>query len=153
MTLKSKMFSGDQKLEAAAVSNPAHILRGAIGPHVGKIQRALIEIDDLKIAKDERVRQFFGASTETATLSFKKKRKIINKSYQNEVDPIVGIMTMAELDREMVKIEGQHNEIMILCAIASTLGYSTHQPLLITNDQQLRAVVGTLQSQIKSKGQ
>ena len=53
MPLKSKLLSGDPKLEAAAVSNPAHILRGATGPHVAKIQRALLEIDGLEILKDE----------------------------------------------------------------------------------------------------
>ena len=38
-------------------------------------------------------------------LAFKKKRDIINRSYQQQADDIVGIMTMAELDREMRAIE------------------------------------------------
>jgi hypothetical protein len=40
MALQSKLFRGDQKLEDAAVSDPAHIFQGASGPHVGKIQQA-----------------------------------------------------------------------------------------------------------------
>ena len=35
------LFAGDPKLEAAAVSDPAHIKKGAIGDHVRKIQVAL----------------------------------------------------------------------------------------------------------------
>ena len=38
MGLKSDLFHGDQKLESAAVSNPAHIQKGAAGAHVGKIK-------------------------------------------------------------------------------------------------------------------
>ena len=46
MGLQSKLFRGDPKLEAAAVSNPAHIVPGAIGDHVRKIQKALITCDE-----------------------------------------------------------------------------------------------------------
>jgi hypothetical protein len=38
MALQSKLFRGDAKLEAALVSDSAHIVQGAIGSHVGKIQ-------------------------------------------------------------------------------------------------------------------
>jgi hypothetical protein len=43
--LRSQLFRGDPKLEAAAVSDPAHVLPGAAGSHVGKIQLALILLD------------------------------------------------------------------------------------------------------------
>jgi hypothetical protein len=53
MALQSKLFRGDPKLEAAAKSNPAHILPGASGPHVGKIQTALTQLDGAVISSNE----------------------------------------------------------------------------------------------------
>ena len=53
MALQSRLFAGDSKLEAAAVSDPAHIVPGASGPHVGKIQKALMRLDNLTIAAEE----------------------------------------------------------------------------------------------------
>lgn len=150
MPLKSRLFAGDPKLEAAAVSHTAHIQRGAVGPHVRKIQRALLEIDGPEISGDERTRQLFGASTENAVLSFKKRRSIINQTYQNTADPIVGIMTMNELDREMLRVESSAEEISIWCSLASVLGYTPAQPFLITDDRPLRDTVRTMQQQIKS---
>ena len=38
MALQSQLLRGDAKLDATAVSDPAHILQGARGPHVAKIQ-------------------------------------------------------------------------------------------------------------------
>jgi hypothetical protein len=38
-------------------------------------------------------------------LAFKRRRKIINFSYQTQEDNIVGKMTIAALDREMEKLE------------------------------------------------
>lgn len=105
MALQSKLFSGDQKLEAAGQSNPAHIVQGAVGDHVGKIQWALILLDGDAIDEAELAAQRYGKSTAAAVLAFKKKRDIINRSYQQQADDIVGIMTMAELDREMRAIE------------------------------------------------
>jgi hypothetical protein len=104
MGLQSSLFRGDPRLEAAAVSNPAHILRGASGPHVQKIQTALILLDRATISDDELFRAFFGDSTANAVLSYKQKRNIINRTYQTRADNIVGKMTMASLDSEMKKI-------------------------------------------------
>jgi hypothetical protein len=101
MSLQSKLFRGDPKLEAAAVSNPAHIVPGAVGPHVAKIQQALIQLDGATIAGNELAASSYGPSTADAVLSYKKKRDIINRSYQSQADNIVGVMTMAALDREM----------------------------------------------------
>ena len=53
MGLQSKLFRGDPKLEAAAVSDPAHIMLGASGEHVHKIQTALILLDGAAISADE----------------------------------------------------------------------------------------------------
>src|SRR5215813_10034828 len=103
MGLRSRMFAGDARLEAAAVSNPAHIVTDAVGEHVSKIQRALILLDDATISTDELRFGRYGRSTAQAVLAYKTKRRIINFSYESQADDIVGIMTMAALDAEMVK--------------------------------------------------
>jgi hypothetical protein len=105
MGLQSKLFRGDPKLEAAAVANAGHIVSGAVGDHVAKIQRALLLLDDAAIDPGELEGRRYGASTATAVLSYKTKRKIINRSYQTTADNIVGIMTMASLDKEMLENE------------------------------------------------
>jgi peptidoglycan hydrolase-like protein with peptidoglycan-binding domain len=74
MPLQSQLFRGDPKLEAAAVSDPAHILLGASGPHVSKIQQALIQLDGAVIAQDSA----YGPATATAVATFKRKRQILN---------------------------------------------------------------------------
>jgi peptidoglycan hydrolase-like protein with peptidoglycan-binding domain len=101
MALQSKLFAGDPKLEAAAVSDPAHIFQGARGEFVRKIQLALIWLDGADIAADG----IFGPKTAAAVLAFKQKRDIVNRSYQSQADNIVGKMTMAALDQEIVEFE------------------------------------------------
>ena len=105
MLLQSKLFRGDPKLEACLLHDRAHVLRGAVGNHVGKIQAALFTIDGLVIEPSELVAKRFGISTEAAVLAFKKKRHIINHTYQTTEDNIVGRMTIAALDREMLSRE------------------------------------------------
>jgi len=105
MGLKSYLFAGNQALEQCAVRDAAHILRGAKGVHVGKIQTALVALDDAPIDPAEWRGRMYGASTERAVLSFKQKRKIINRSYQSKEDAIVGKMTIAALDEEMLAVE------------------------------------------------
>jgi hypothetical protein len=106
MALRSSLFRGDPKLEAAAVSASAHIVPGSFGGHVGKIQQALIELDGAEIAPNELAATSYGPSTAGAVLFYKTKRNIINRSYQTQADNIVGIMTMAALDTEMAVNEG-----------------------------------------------
>lgn len=101
MALQSRLFSGDSKLEAAAESDKAHIAQGAVGEHVRKIQFALNKLDGTILAIDGR----YGPATASAILAYKRKRSIINRAYQTSPDSIVGIMTMADLDREMVERE------------------------------------------------
>jgi hypothetical protein len=98
MALQSQLFQGDSKLEAAAVSDPAHIVPGARGDHVRKIQLALIQLDGASIFPDG----VYGPTTAAAVLAYKQKRNIINRSYQTTADNIVGKMTMAALDKEML---------------------------------------------------
>jgi hypothetical protein len=101
MGLESQFFRGDPKLQAAAVSDPAHIVLGASGEHVRKIQLALIQLDGAAIDPDGK----YGPMTGNAVLAYKQKRKIINRSYQTQADNIVGRMTMASLDQEMLAKE------------------------------------------------
>src|SRR5947208_3004448 len=101
MALQSKLFRGDAKLEAALVSDSAHIVQGAIGSHVGKIQQALNELDGAGLNPDEN----YGPATASAVLAYKQKRNIINRSYETRADNIVGKMTMAALDAEMLEKE------------------------------------------------
>ncbi|PRH88751.1 hypothetical protein C5L14_05890 [Labrys okinawensis] len=101
MALQSKLFRGDPKLEAAAQLDAAHIMPGSRGPHVGKIQQALTELDGATLARDE----IYGPATAAAVLSYKQKRNIINRAYQTQADNIVGKMTIASLDSEMLARE------------------------------------------------
>ena len=99
MALQSKLFRGDTKLEAAAVSHQSHIVPGARGPHVGKIQLALNQLDDAKLTPDLA----YGPKTAAAVRAFKQKRKILN--FQGRIDDIVGIKTTAALDAGMLASE------------------------------------------------
>ncbi len=102
MALQSQFFRGDPKLEAAAVVDSAHILPGASGTHVKKIQSALFVLDGAQIDPREFEQSRYGTSTAQAVLRYKQRRKIINRSYQSQADNIVGRMTMASLDKEML---------------------------------------------------
>jgi peptidoglycan hydrolase-like protein with peptidoglycan-binding domain len=101
MGLQSQLFRGDPKLEAAAVSDPAHIVPGARGPHVAKIQQALNALDDAGLDVDGA----YGPATAAEVLAYKQQRDIVNRSYQTQADNIVGRMTMAALDKEMLQWE------------------------------------------------
>jgi peptidoglycan hydrolase-like protein with peptidoglycan-binding domain len=115
MALKSRLFRGEPKLEAAAVSHAAHITQGASGEHVLKIQLAVARLDGVPITQDS----IYGRETAAAVLAYKQKRNIINRSYQTKADDIVGIMTMAALDQEMSQLEqGQSFVRVIQCDIA-----------------------------------
>lgn len=102
MTLTSRLFKRNAALQACAVKHPAHVTIGAVGEHVAKIQFALFAIDRLTIDRTELVAQRYGKSTAAAVLAYKKRRGIINRSYQQVADNIVGKMTIASLDQDML---------------------------------------------------
>jgi len=102
MSLQSRIFQGDARLKAAAVSDPAHITPGAVGDHVVKIQIALMLLDGTWVADHEMRAGIYGRTTAAAVLAYKTKRGIINRSYQSQADDIVGKMTIAAMDRELV---------------------------------------------------
>ncbi|BCW89717.1 hypothetical protein sos41_28830 [Alphaproteobacteria bacterium SO-S41] len=105
MALKSRLFAGNKALEAAAKDNAAHIVPGATGEHVSKIQGALQALDNARIVTAELARRNYGPSTAAAVLAYKTKRNIINRSYQQSADNVTGIMTLARMDEELAAVE------------------------------------------------
>lgn len=105
--LRSRLFSSNQRLQACAVSDPAHVVDGDTGEHVRLIQAALVGVDGADIASGERDGARYGASTAAAVLAYKTRRKIINHSYQSTANSIVGKMTIAQLDAEAADLESQ----------------------------------------------
>jgi hypothetical protein len=111
MALKSNLLSGDERLEACAVRDSAHILPGSVGTHVARIQIALAILDGASIDSKEAKSHTYGRSTTAAVLAYKKRRNIINWSYQTQADNIVGKMTIAALDAEMCVKENSYSRL------------------------------------------
>jgi peptidoglycan hydrolase-like protein with peptidoglycan-binding domain len=107
MPLRSKLFRGDMKCEACLNQDPAHITPGSRGDHVSKIHTALFAIDAYSVDARELRDGLYGPSTARSVLAYKQKRNIINRAYQTKADDIVGKMTIASLDAEMVRVESQ----------------------------------------------
>jgi hypothetical protein len=100
--LVSFLFRDNKRLQATLLSDAAHVTPGSRGEFVHKIQIALEDLDGVVIAPTEVAASFYGPSTAAAVLAFKRKRAIINRAYQTSADNIVGKMTIANLDEEMV---------------------------------------------------
>jgi hypothetical protein len=109
MPLNSLLFQGEHRLEKCLVQDAAHVVPGDVGPHVLLIQDALRAIDGADIDPREIGARRYGPSTANAVLAYKKKRKIINRAYQNTEDNIVGKMTIKSLDDELKEIQGRGN--------------------------------------------
>ena len=105
MALRSKRFQNDPRLEACLVQNSSHVMLGAVGNYVSKIQQALQLLDGSIIAPAEIAAQRYGPSTAAAVKAFKRKHEIIDWSRQDKADDIVGKMTIAFLDKEMEEEE------------------------------------------------
>lgn len=105
MPLRSRLFGGDALLERCAHEDAAHVTPGARGAHVGKIQTALFAIDGLNVARTELEPSHYGPSTAAAVLAYKRRRSIVNRAYQTQADDIVGRMTIAALDADMLLVE------------------------------------------------
>jgi hypothetical protein len=142
MPLQSQLFSGDAALEACLVSDPAHVTVGAAGGHVSKIQAALRLIDNARIESTELSTARYGASTGAAVLAFKRRRAIINRSYQTQADNIVGKMTIAELDREIARKENGDDDDNVGRIHCRSFPFPTEPPALPT----VRSVAGTANS-------
>jgi hypothetical protein len=105
MALKSFAFAGDRRLEACLVDHAAHVVEGAVGHHVRKIQAVIEAVDGAVIADAEWDAMRYGPSTAAAVLAYKQARDIVNRSYQTKADNIVGKMTIDALDREIRDLE------------------------------------------------
>lgn len=49
----------------------------------------------------------YGKSTAACVLKYKQARGIVNRRYQNTADNIVGIGTMAALDKDLVRLQNK----------------------------------------------
>jgi peptidoglycan hydrolase-like protein with peptidoglycan-binding domain len=107
MALRSLLFSGNARLNSCLVHDSAHVVVGDQGDHVILIQDALRAIDALDVADGDVEARLYGSTTAAAVLAYKKKRKIVNQSYQSKEDSIVGKMTIKALDDDLVLIQGK----------------------------------------------
>ena len=107
MGLKSELFKGDPRLEKTLVSDPHHVVFGDRGEFVSKIQYAVLTLQGGRIGAGELDGRLYGRDTANAVLEYKRRRKIINFSYQKHADNIVGKMTIRRLDAEMFAFEQQ----------------------------------------------
>jgi len=137
MPLSSQLFQGDPALEAAANIDSAHILPGARGPHVEKIQTAVNILDDAGLSVDGA----YGPATANAVLRYKTKRNILNRSYQTSADDIVGIMTMARLDEEMRAHETKPTARIELIPISPRANFDKAYPRLDFKLSERKALV------------
>jgi hypothetical protein len=96
-------FKGDEKLEACLHNDRDHLTIGSSGDHVSKIQRAVMLLENTSINKSEINAKIYGKSTAAVVFQFKRKRHIINWSYQRKEDDIVGKMTIKAMDDELVR--------------------------------------------------
>jgi len=135
VSLVSKWFRENERLQRCLVSDPAHVQKGDSGDHVGLIQGSLQILNHAQIANDELEKQLYGVSTAKAVLDYKKKRQIINYSYQTQADNIVGKMTIRALDTEMAAHERGTSRLLF------ALGVKIPQPRIsiITQNHPLPA--------------
>jgi hypothetical protein len=103
--LASRLLSANKRLQQCASSNPSHVVEGDKGPHVKLIQLAMLILGDKDINDGEVSGQLYGKTTAAAVLAYKQKRKIINRAYQTQADPIVGVMTIQAIDTELLARE------------------------------------------------
>lgn len=116
MSLKSELFKDNHRLQDCLIKDSAHIMLGAQGEHVGKIQQALIIMDKSLNIDDEFKQQYYGHKTAQAVQNYKENHNppIINRSYQSQADNIVGKMTIQALDDDLLKLEKDNGEDNII---------------------------------------
>ncbi len=105
MPLVSHLFKDNQRLQRCLVDNSAHVTTGSQGVHVALIQYAVLRLEGGAIEGREISGKYYGPTTAAAVLAYKTHRRIINTAYQTSPDNIVGHMTIAALDAEMVLAE------------------------------------------------
>jgi hypothetical protein len=103
--LISDLFRGDPRLEKTLSSDQDHVVPGATGEFVSKIQYAVLTLQGGRIGAAELQARRYGPETAKAVLAYKTRRKIINTAYQQTPDNIVGKLTIRSLDSEMRAFE------------------------------------------------
>ena len=103
--LRSDLFRGDPRLERCLFHDSAHVLKGHRGDFVSKIQYAVLVLAGGTIRGSEVSSMLYGEDTARLVKKYKVNRKIINYTYQQSADDIVGKMTIRALDSEMFAIE------------------------------------------------
>lgn len=106
MPLRSALFSDSKELQACLGSDAAHVVPGARGEHVARIQSALVRLRVLEVGNAISEAGHYGPHTTAAILTYKRAFKIINRSYQNSADNVVGRMTIASLDHAIFVLDG-----------------------------------------------
>jgi len=110
--LRSQLFQGDKRLNKCAVDPSSHVKLHDKGDFVSKIQEALVILDNALLIGNDVSTQTYGDSTESAVFDYKSNRKIINHSYQNAPDKIVGVMTITRMDKDMFELEQKMPDII-----------------------------------------
>jgi hypothetical protein len=105
MPLVSHLFRGSPRLQECLIKDSAHVTTGSRGLHVALIQYAVLRLESGEIDGREIQAMIYGRTTAAAVLAYKTRRRIINTTYQRSADNIVGRLTIAALDREMVLAE------------------------------------------------
>jgi len=95
---------------------------GDKGNFVKLIQQALVATDNAAIEDAETGGGYYGRSTAAAVLGYKTKRQIINRTYQNKPDDIVGRMTIKRLDDDMVEIESRDATKFFIAPLRNACG-------------------------------
>jgi hypothetical protein len=137
MPLQSMWLRGNSRLQRCLISDPSHVTNGDKGDHVTLIQGALFTLGKYRIATSELLQQVYGQSTAAAVLEYKKKRRIINYSYQTSADDIVGRMTIQSLDTDMQAYERSY--FSLLLAFGVTVPPQPHGVIISQSDPTARA--------------
>jgi len=115
MPLVSLLLRDDPRLQACLVADAAHVVPGAAGRHVGLIQKVLLVLDKAPISAGELRSSLYGPTTTAAVLAYKRKRNIVNRSYQTTADNIVGKMTIAQMDHELLVLDLRSMSGRVVC--------------------------------------
>ena len=105
MPLVSLLLRDEPRLQACLVADTAHVVPGAAGRHVGLIQKVLLVLEKANISAGELRSGLYGPTTTAAVLAYKRKRDIVNRTYQTTADNIVGKMTIAKMDDELMRLD------------------------------------------------
>ena len=105
MPLVSLLLRDEPRLQACLVADTAHVVPGATGRHVSLIQKLLLVLEKARISDGELRAGLYGPTTAAAVLAYKRKRNIVNRAYQATADNIVGKMTIAKMDEELVLLD------------------------------------------------